>query len=134
MIINDLNDIDDDTPGCINPQNPESTTVLVDSATSVSLLGMKARCALAKLQERVKELGIPDGNSMMTTETLQLLIHKLPEQARKAYKVPEIAHNLIAVATLCDAGCTVHFYKHSVEIMYKGKRLYRGWHDLRSKL
>ena len=40
----------------------------------------------------------------MTTETLNLLLDKLPEQARKAHRVPKIAHNLIAVAALCDAG------------------------------
>ena len=71
---------------------------------------------------------------MMTTETLRLLLSKLPEKARRAYRVPNIAHNLIAVAALCDAGCEVRFYKHGVDIEYEGEIIYRGWRDMTSRL
>ena len=134
LSVNNLQDDDDDTPSCTNPPDLQTTTAFIDSAASISLLGSKAKCALAKLQERAKQLGIPDGGTMMTTETLTLLLNKLPQEARKAYRVPTIAHNLIAVAALCDAGCDVHFYKHSVHIEYNGEVLYRGWRDAKSKL
>ena len=48
--------------------------------------------------------------------------------------MPGILHNLISVAALLDTGCTLHFYKHCVEIEYEGEMLYRGWRDPRSKL
>ena len=119
LSINNLHE--DDSPDCTNPTNHKTDTAFIDSAASVSLLGDKAKCTLAKLQELAKQLGIPDGNTMVTTETLQLLLKKLPDAARKAYRVPKIAHNLIAVAALCDAGCEVRFFKHGVTVEYNGE-------------
>ena len=49
---------------------------------------------------------------MAITQTVELLLPKLPPAARKAYRVPSISHNLVAVSELCDAGCTVYFHKH----------------------
>ena len=129
LTINNLPEEEKDNLGCSNPHNYKTDTAFIDSAASVSLLGDEAKCTLAKLQEHAKQLGIPDGNTMMTTETLRLLLQKLPEAARKAYRVPKIAHNLIAVAALCDAGCEVRFFKHGVTIEYEGEILYRGWRD-----
>ena len=61
----------------------------------------------------------------MTTETLELLLSKLPEAARKAFRVPDIPDNLIAGSKLVDAGFSIKFYKHGVEIEYEGETLYR---------
>ena len=41
---------------------------------------------------------------------------KLPEAARKAFRVPDFPHNLIAACEIVDAGYGVHIYKHSAEI------------------
>ena len=57
----------------------------------------------------------------MTTETLELLLSKLPESARKYFMVPNIPHNLISEGKLVDAGCSIYFYKHGAEIEYKGE-------------
>ena len=65
----------------------------------------------------------------MTTETLELLLHKLPKKAGRAFCVPDIEHNLIAAAELIDAGCVVYLHKYSCNIEYKGEALYMGWHD-----
>ena len=56
---------------------------------------------------------------------------KLPQAAKKAYRVNEIPHNIMIMTTaeLCDTGCDVHLYKHDTEIEYEGKTLYRGWRD-----
>ena len=70
----------------------------------------------------------------MTTETLELLLSKLPEAARKAFQVPEIPHNLIAGGELVNAGCSIHFYKHGSEIEYEGETLYQGWKDKPTRL
>jgi hypothetical protein len=60
---------------------------------------------------------------------VELLLTKLPLAARKAYRVPNIAHNLVAVSELCDAGCSIYFHKHGVEIEFEGEVIGRGWQD-----
>jgi len=123
-----------ETPGCTNPPNYQQTTAFIDSAASISLLGQKALCKIAQVQEKNKTLGIPNGASMATTQTVELLLPKLPPAARKAYRVPSISHNLVAVSELCDAGCTVYFHKHGVEIEYEGETIGRGWRDKATRL
>ena len=59
---------------------------------------------------------------------------KLPQAAKRAYRVKETPHNIMTEAELCDAGCGVHLYKHDVEIEYEGETLYRGWRDKPSHL
>ena len=70
----------------------------------------------------------------MTTDTLELVLSKLPEAARKALRVPDIPHNIIAGGELVDAGCSKYFYKHGAEIEYEGETLYRGWRDKPTRL
>eukprot|EP00957_Ditylum_brightwellii_P160545 12221973-Ditylum_brightwellii.AAC.1 len=53
---------------------------------------------------------------MQTTETLTLNVLVLPLEARKAFRLPKIMHNLIAVAELCDAGSRVSFDKEEVHV------------------
>ena len=53
---------------------------------------------------------------METTQTVELLLAKFPKAARRAFRIQSITHNLVAVSELCDAGCTVYFHKHGVEI------------------
>ena len=60
---------------------------------------------------------------METTQTVELLLDKFPKAARKAYRVPHITNNLVAVSELCDAGCTVYFHKHGVEMSSKERSL-----------
>ena len=71
---------------------------------------------------------------MQTTQTVELLLDKFPVAARKAYRVPNISNNLVAVSELCDAGCTVYFHKEGVEIEYEGEIIGRGWRDKATRL
>ena len=71
---------------------------------------------------------------MQTQKTIELLLPKLPTNARKGYTVPNITNNLVSVAELCDAGCTVFFHKHGVDISYEGEIIGRGWRDRPSRL
>eukprot|EP00957_Ditylum_brightwellii_P190956 14539971-Ditylum_brightwellii.AAC.1 len=48
--------------------------------------------------------------------------------------MPEILHNLVAVAELCEAGCTVTFTKEGVEILHCGRTCDRGWRDVPIRL
>ncbi len=79
------------------------------------------------MQEDSKTLGTPNGASMATTQTVELLLPKLPLAARKAYRVPNIAHNLVAVSELCNTDCSVYFHKHGVDIEFEGEVIGRGW-------
>ena len=109
-IVNSLNQTDKDntntkTPGCTNPPHYQKTTAFIDSAASISLLGQKGLCKIVAVQEYSKTLGTPNGASMATTQTVELLLPKLPLAVRKAYRVSNIAHNLVAVSELWDADC-----------------------------
>jgi hypothetical protein len=121
-------------PGCTNPPNPRTTTAFLDTAASLSLLGRDAHCKLADVQEPNVSLGTPSKDSITTTETLELVLAKLPKAARRAFRVPDIPHNLIAGAELVDAGCGLHLYKTYGEIEYEGETLYRGWRDKPTRL
>ena len=123
-IVNNLNQTDKDntntkTPGCTNPPHYQTTTAFIDSAATISQVGQIALCKIAAVQENSKILGTPNGASVSTTQTVELLLPKLPLAARKAYRVPNIAHNLVAVSELCDPDCSVYFHKHGVEIEFR---------------
>ena len=134
--MNNLNDNEhlNNTPCCTNPNNYLKTSAFIDSAASISLVGQKALCKIAEIQEKNKSLGIPKGASMETTQTVELLLAKFPKAARRAFRIPSITHNLVAVSELCDAGCTVYFHKHGVEIEYEGEVVGRGWRDKTTRL
>ena len=71
---------------------------------------------------------------METTQTVELLLDKFPKAAQKAYRVPHITNNPVAVSELCDTGRTVYFHKHGVEIEFEGEVIGRGWRDKRTRL
>ena len=97
-------------------------------------MGKDAEAALAKIQEQNFALGTPSNGKIMTTQTLTLLLNKLPIAARRAFRVPDIPHNLIAAAELIDAGCSIHLHRHGFEINYEGEVLYKGWRDIPTRL
>ena len=71
---------------------------------------------------------------MSTTQTVELLLPKLPLAARKAYRVPNIAHNVVAVSELCNPDCSVYYYKHRAEMEFEGEIIGRGWRDRTTRL
>ena len=95
------------TSGCTNLPNYLLTTALVDSATNVSLLKPSSPSKVAATQLPTKTIIQPEGARMVTTNTLELLLSKLPVAAREAHEAPTITNNLISVSVLCDAGCKV---------------------------
>ena len=67
-------------------------------------MGRNAACRRATIQEKNHTLGTPSKTTILTTETIELLLIKLPEAARKDFRVPDSPHNLIAGGELVDAG------------------------------
>ena len=76
-------------------------------------MGRGTHVKISETQETNKILGTPNKAAIVTTETLELLLKKLTKAARKAFRVPDIPHNLIADCELVDAVCGIHLYKHS---------------------
>ena len=71
---------------------------------------------------------------MFTTNTLELLLTKLPKSAREAHAAPTLTNNLLSVSVLCDAGCDVWFHMHGCEISFNGETIIRGWRDITSNM
>ena len=93
--------------------------------------------ALSKVSEKQEpnfSLNTPSHVRIFTTKTLELTLNKLPQAARKAFRVDDIPHNLVAVCTLVDAGCSVHVYGWGFEIIYNGEVIYKGWREKSSNL
>ena len=77
----------------------------------MTILGDEAECDVAETQEPNFPLGTPAKVPIYTTETLKLKLKKLPEKARRAFRVADAPHNLVSVAELADADCHVHIHK-----------------------
>ena len=82
--------------GYTSPPNVKKNTALLESSVSVSLMGLNTACKRAKIQEPNKTLVTPSKASIVTMKTLELLMKKLPKEARKSFQVPYLPHNLIA--------------------------------------
>ena len=71
---------------------------------------------------------------MTSTHAVNLLLTKLPADARLAHRLPGLVNNLLSVAVLCDAGCEVFFHKHGCEVTLNGETILRGWRDPKNRL
>jgi hypothetical protein len=76
----------------------------------------------------------PSGAKMTSTHAVNLLLNKLPADARLAHRLPGLVNNLLSVAVLCDAGCEVFFHKHGCEVTHTGETILRGWRDPKNRL
>ena len=119
--------------GCANPPNLDDTA-LIDTAASLSLLGIGATATESAKQLPGKCIIQPNGARMTTTKNLELLLTKLPKSARQAHRLPGIVNNLLSVAELCDAGCEVEFHRTGCHVYYNGEIVMRGWRDPTNKL
>jgi len=76
----------------------------------------------------------PSGAKMTSTHAVNLLLTKLPTNARLAHRLPGLVNNFLSVAVLCDAGCEVFFHKHGCEVTLNGETILRGWCDPKNRL
>ena len=81
-----------------------------------------------------QSVGITNGNSMETTQTVELILTKFPKMAQRAFWVPNIINNIVAFSKLCDSGWNVYFNKHGVEIEFEGEIIGQGWREKSKKL
>ena len=101
-----LNVIDTDIspPGCAGPPDPKRLSMYLDSGASVTVLGAAAAADVAEIQRPNYALNTPSHVPTYTSKTLELHLKKLPKKAREAFRVNDVPHNLVDVATLIDAG------------------------------
>eukprot|EP00957_Ditylum_brightwellii_P020233 1526719-Ditylum_brightwellii.AAC.1 len=58
----------------------------------------------------------------------------MPEEAKHSFCMPNINNNLLSVAKLCDADCTITFSKNDVVVEKDNKQLLQGWRDTSNRL
>ena len=119
--------------GCANPPNL-NTTALLDTAANISLLANGAPSERANSQLTPKSVMQPKGDRLFTTETLLLLLNKVPLEAREAHRAPGITNNLISASALADAGCELFFHQTGCEVSLNGEIILRGWRDPDTRL
>jgi hypothetical protein len=78
---------------------------------------------------------MPDGTTIQSSHTCNLLLTDLPHQARQARILPGLVHNsLISMEQLCDNECSVTFTQDRVTVSTNGKYVMYGSRDPKSSL
>jgi hypothetical protein len=60
---------------------------------------------------------------------MDLLLQKLPHNARMAHCLPGLINNLLSVAVLCNAGCEVYFHSTGCEVTLNREIILQGRRD-----
>jgi hypothetical protein len=72
-------------------------------------------------------INLPDGKQIKSTHTCKLDVPLLPNKARDAHIVPELAYaSLVSIKTLCDAGCTVDYNNNACNVYFQEKLVWTG--------
>jgi hypothetical protein len=78
---------------------------------------------------------MPNGTTIQSSHTCNLLLADLPHQARQAHILPGLVHNsLISVGQLYDNECSVTFTHDQVTVSINGKDVMYGSRDPKSRL
>jgi hypothetical protein len=78
---------------------------------------------------------MPNGTTIQSSHTCNLLLTDLPYQAQQANILPGLVHNsLISVGKLCDNECSVTFTQDQVTVSRNGKYVMYGSRDPKSRL
>ena len=71
---------------------------------------------------------------MKTTKIIELQLKYWPNEMTHIFLVPEILHNLVSVAKICDAGGNLLFSQHVVEVEFNDIIIAKGWCDPTNRL
>jgi hypothetical protein len=78
---------------------------------------------------------MPNGTTIQSSHTCNLLLNDMPHQAEQAHILPGLVHNsLISVGQLCDNECIVTFTQDQVTVSRKGKDVMYISRDPKSRL
>jgi hypothetical protein len=96
---------------------------------------MTAPVTNKKLAVATINVTLPDGATIQSTHTCDLLLPQLPLAATKAHIIPGLAtSSLLSVGQLVDANCSVKFDRTSVEVLNNHKRILEGVRNERNGL
>ena len=56
-------------------------------------------------------------------------MEKIPPAARRAFRIDNIPHNLVAASELVDARYGIYLHRTGFGINYEGETLYKGWQE-----
>jgi hypothetical protein len=110
-------------------------TEILDSGCTSNFFSATAPC-INKQEAHVRlSVNMPNGTTIQSSHTCDLLLTYLPPQARKAHILPGLVHNsLISVGKLCDNGCNKTFTQEQVTVSRDIKCVIYRSRDLRSRL
>jgi hypothetical protein len=78
---------------------------------------------------------MPNGTTIQSSHTCNLLLTDLPPQAQQVHILPVLVHSsLISVGKLCDNGCSVTFTQDQVTVSKNGKHVMYGSRYPKSRL
>jgi hypothetical protein len=98
-------------------------------------LSAAAPCSDKQAAHVPLNVNMPNGTTIQSSHTCNLLLTGLPPQARQAHIITGLVHNsLILVGQLCDNGCSVNFTQDQVTVSKNGKCVMYGSRDPKSRL
>jgi hypothetical protein len=110
-------------------------TAILDSGCTSNFLSATAPCNKKQEAHVPLSVNMPNGNTIQSSHTCDLLLANLPPQARKSHILPGLVHNsLISVGKLYDNGCNVTFTQEQVTVSRNGECVMYGSQDPRSCL
>jgi hypothetical protein len=110
-------------------------TAIIDSGCTSSFLSAAAPCSDKQAAHVPLNVNMPNGTTIQSSHTCNLLLTDLPPQARQAHSLPGLVHNsLISVGQLCDSGCSVTFTQDQVTVSKNEKCVMYGSRDPKSRL
>jgi hypothetical protein len=113
----------------------KNDTAFLDSGCTINFLSAAAPCSNKQEAHILLSVNMPNGTTIQSSHTCDLLLTDLPPQARKAHILPGLVHNsLISVGKLCNNRCNVNFTQDQVTVLKNGKCVMYGSRDPRSRL
>jgi hypothetical protein len=113
----------------------KNDTAILDSGCTSNFLSASAPCSDKQEAHVPLNVNMPNGTTIQSSHTCNLLLTDLPPQARQAHILPGLVHNsLISVGQLCDSGCSVTFTQDQVTVSKNQKCEIYGSQDPKSRL
>jgi hypothetical protein len=105
-------------------------TAIIDSGCRRIFLSAAAPCSNKQAAHVPLNVNKPNGTTIQSSHTCNLLLKDLPPQAWQAHILPGLVHNsLILVGQLCDNGCSVTFTQEQVTVSKNRKCVMYGSRD-----
>jgi hypothetical protein len=112
-----------------------SDTSILDSGCTSNFLSATAPCNNTQEAHVPLSVNMPNGTTIESSHTCDLLLTYLPPQARKAHILPGLVHNsLISLGQLCDSGFDATFTQEQVTVSRDGTCVMYESRDPRSRL